>query len=201
MKKLLILMLVLGMVSMANAALTMRYSSQADGSDTITATALGSTFYLIIAGVAMDDISTTAIIVADVADAMYTPEGSSYADFTGSNNSLFDNGNGYAAAGNASDLGSLTTYDSYSAYASDNYVEEVNPEDPTGPWIPITIDDPLTGDWFSYEILAGDVEGTAKFARLTSGWDGYTTNASILIPEPMTIALLGLGGLFLRRRK
>lgn len=53
---------------------------------------------------------------------------------------------------------------------------------------------------------------------LTAAWSGASTNAtitvystpdglsytfldSVLVPEPMTIALLGLGGLFLRRRK
>ena len=38
--------------------------------------------------------------------------------------------------------------------------------------------------------------------QFTKGtWDGALVSGYVAIPEPMTIALLGLGGLFLRRRK
>ena len=51
--------------------------------------------------------------------------------------------------------------------------------------------------WFSFDIGATE-ETTVNF------WDNgeyVTTIGTIIIPEPMTMALLGLGGLFLRRRK
>ena len=48
--------------------------------------------------------------------------------------------------------------------------------------------DPVQGSWNGVFAVAGDADGLAY-------------EVLHVIPEPMTIALLGLGGLFLRRRK
>ena len=61
------------------------------------------------------------------------------------------------------------------------------------------------------EVVELDLSGLAVgtytlYSYTAAGWNtNYTTNDSmsiqVLVPEPMTIGLLGLGGLFLRRRK
>ena len=197
MKKLLILMLVLGMVSMANAALTLKFTSDAAGTNEIASVGYNTNFYMIISGLVASDLSASAFNVADQAESFYNTVGSDLADYTGSNNTLFGNGNGYAAAGNQAGIGSLTTYDSIAITAMDQYDEVQVGTD----WVAKTINDPIDGEWFSIQLLSGDTEGTATLGIVSSGWDGYDVSASIYIPEPMTIALLGLGGLFLRRRK
>ena len=60
-----------------------------------------------------------------------------------------------------------------------------------------------TGDWFTFTYTGdgvddGDPVGFDMFDYAVSLSDPIGT---IYVPEPITIALLGLGGLFLRRRK
>ena len=47
--------------------------------------------------------------------------------------------------------------------------------------------------------LAGDVDG--NFYHLSPNGAELGSGAVTMVPEPMTIAMLGLGGLFLRKRK
>jgi hypothetical protein len=55
----------------------------------------------------------------------------------------------------------------------------------------------FSGDWYVFDILG------AGFVDLYDGAVSWVTPAGTLeiVPEPMTIALLGLGGLFLLRRR
>jgi hypothetical protein len=85
----------------------------------------------------------------------------------------------WAAAG---DLGSITDGGSYYLCSSEESGEGT---------------DVSAGKWFQFDVTYSNDD-----FRLTY-WDGdsYETALQGTIPEPITIALLGLGGLFLRRRK
>ena len=60
------------------------------------------------------------------------------------------------------------------------------------------------GDWFTFRVtmLSGAEEDDEYDVQvLNDSWGIVYTHTVTVVPEPMTIALLGLGGLFLRRRK
>jgi hypothetical protein len=56
--------------------------------------------------------------------------------------------------------------------------------------------------WFEYAISGGNLNDTLVLTWWVNdeGWSSVGTQTITAVPEPMTIALLGLGGLFLRRR-
>ena len=64
-----------------------------------------------------------------------------------------------------------------------------------------SITDLLTpGLGFTFEIVAG-AEGTVGFQLMNSQFAQIGSGTLTIVPEPISLAILGLGGLFLRRRK
>ena len=161
MKKLLVLMLVLGLVSAANAVLSLSVNGQ-DAGEEIT-------------------INPSDTIIIDI-----------HSDIGGipaNQNAYFDGtfSNPRVTQGNSS--GYVGPLPSYYGQAYDYYI--VTMADTTGALVP--------GTMFEVDFHCdgpGDVIVQLRDAT-------YTVVDTLVIhqPEPMTIALLGLGGLFLRRRK
>ena len=67
--------------------------------------------------------------------------------------------------------------------------------------IPVPV---LAGDWFTFDIVATSSVATTGSITIDVSESDYATidnSLSVLLPEPATMALLGLGGLLLRKRK
>ena len=174
MKKLLVLMLVLGLASMANAALT-DYVLYTDG------------LVLDVVGIAGGSVpgyyitsNATVNIIDPQTPTIYLTPGNLGANTQTSG----DLGNALTAT-----MGP-TTYGFITALAAP---------------APDTVD---AGMWFTFDIVDVSTAGwtvgqtVATLAILDNMGAPIGSSAVIsTVPEPMTIALLGLGGLFLRRRK
>ena len=172
MKKLLIMFLVLGMASLAQAAvLELSIDGSKDGA--------GNTTEITI------DICTT--ITIDVYCNTAAPAGDTFflAIVAGTGDGEWDGPSViYAVMGNA---GTLTEY------TSDLWEGKTNVYDPETP--------PGVGKWCELDFHCTDKGDVTIYL---TDHTGYVAEDAILvhqIPEPITIALLGLGGLFLRRRK
>ena len=163
MKKLLILMLVLGMASVANATV-LSWSADA---------------------VTIPSINATVVVTLDADDnVIFSPKWV---------------GNTPASPS----IASITSIVARAAAGPDSQVK--NPTDTTyaGWWTVMTLDlaTPITIEsGAQWDVtIKGFVEGTFGLAS-----DNYGTNDTLevtVLPEPMTIAMLGLGSLFLLRRK
>ena len=179
MKKLLILMLVLGMASLASATPVMVVSN--------TTPTLGSTFTVTISGTSAeasgatwDDGGYEGVIALD------------YDNYTdGADNPYIS-------------FESLTPTIETAAGASAG----TTPATGNVAWVaafgfpePSEVKDVDEGLWFTWTLNA-DALGTTMVDFLNAGWSTTLDDQLVtIIPEPVTIALLGLGALFLRRRK
>ena len=161
MKKILVLMLVLGMASMASAALTLSGPANAVTGTTVTFTlsadaesAAGGDYGYVYAGGFSNVTMLPAMSDGDMSGTNYTAGTYTYFYFVGAD----------------------------------------SPSDITAPFL-------AAGDWLTFDMTAGAVGTSIDVSVVSfSGFDGDSLSISV-IPEPMTIGLLGLGGLFLRRRK
>ena len=95
-----------------------------------------------------------------------------------------------------------TLYISYNATTDDLYLSDI------GYWAVnawVTLEDLVQGQWgggFVGPLLGGDNWGSD--AELPSGaayLDNFVVDSGVIIPEPATIGLLGIGSLAIRRRK
>lgn len=161
MKKVLVVMLVLGLVSAANAALTLKPG-----------------------GASVDVGKSMAVLVNSSAGGAYQ----GWLEIVNPAIADFDNAPAILAAGNTGGNSSMTAYPEFGAW----YNFTIASLDPAKP------------------ILAGDhvqinIKGIAQGKTVLNLYadDAATlldTKDITVVPEPVTLVLLGLGGLFLRRR-
>jgi hypothetical protein len=171
MKKLLIMMLVLGLASAANAAYSYNWTDTS-GND-ITQGVVGTAVVLEINRDAEAGAWAMSFKLYDrYENSSY---GSDIGDMTGA-----------ALGDSAGSQGSISAYDTtYDGY-------DLGAGATTGS---------AGGTMFEITIMPS-AEGTLSIGNYESNYTVLIDHADLsIVPEPMTIALLGLGGLFLRRRK
>jgi hypothetical protein len=181
MKKLLILMLVLGVASVANAAIQIELRDAAGTTTIATGTAtgvdlqLGTNYTVYVTGAVADSPATGGIYGPTWTASDWTNLGpansTTYVDDTG----------------DLSFCNWVAAYQGYDWQAKDSGM---------GPGV-------STGDWVHVDLtaLAQGSYSLGLFDYAVSSATAVATISGNVIPEPMTVALLGLGGLLLRRRK
>jgi hypothetical protein len=174
MKKLLVLLVVLSLVTTANAALTLRVVNTAG--TTVTTLAVGSAYTAIVNGSSLGGVT----------GGVYGPTLTSD-DWT---NIAPGVASPFAAAGDMGVINWLPDFQGWD-FTSDDASTVVLPNQVTGDWFTIGLTPTHAGaaelDLYNYSISDSVPIQTI----------GLTITA---VPEPVTMALLGLGGLFLRRR-
>ena len=170
MKKLLILVLVLGVTSAASAALVWVDPTNTDVTWTLD---LGNG--LITATAASGAVGSYYDVYIQATSGSITPTVGTGGGVNGTLDGV------YPAAGDAA---AMSTAAPWYLPSSDDADSGVLPNQ-------------AAGMWFSFDVPVGAVSvdfyaGGTVYSEALSG---------TVVPEPMTIALLGLGGLFLRRRK
>ena len=182
MKKFLILTMVLGIASWAVATPIIAV-------DNATPT-IGDTFTLTITGTAADATGDTTGVPVGGGKGNIGLDYSNYSD--GSLNPFISwvdvLGTTYTAAGGLGGVKNSSSNASWTAAPA------------AGGWNEATdVDADL---WFSWDLNADSI-GLTELTLMDASWNviGSIAIEVIDVPEPMTMALLGLGGLFLRRRK
>ena len=183
MKKLLVLMLVVGMASLASATPTI----------TASATTVGTS-----GSVSIYITGTTDEMTVDpTAGGGWYYLWLDYTTNTFSNDAYLSLGTtGVVGPAAGADTTVNSTYPNYglsfSTYPVFDSVSGTYPES----------DDVDPGLWYTFTVSSGTALGTTEVQLHNSGLTVLLGSIDIaVVPEPMTIALLGLGGLFLRRRK
>jgi len=176
MKKLLVLLMVLGLASSAQATLSLTM----DGSTAPTSTTINVDDTITI-GISSDDQSFyTAYIELSTTN---------WPDVTDKAELLFGTG----VASGIGNIGVVTT-----DYYGDGSAVRIDVGSNAVP------NDVVPGIQYSLDLHClglSDFAGDVIIGLYDSGETPIQTMAITQVPEPMTLALLGLGGLFLRRRK
>jgi hypothetical protein len=178
MKKIMILVLVLGLASAANAAYSYNWTDT-DGNPIAQGT-IGTAIVLNIDRDTYTGTWSHGFKMYDNFENMGGP--GDYGDMTGA---------AYGGAEGSTPPAAIsaysTTYDGYDLTAGQTSAAGT---------------DVYTGGTMFELTIMPSASGTLTIDNVDSSYTNVVDSASInIIPEPMTIALLGLGGLFLRRRK
>jgi len=176
MKKFLVLTVVLGLASLASAAVA-PLPTLGTYADSFT---LGNVDWTL-------DIDNNQIIGTGTVLGLYDESFYIYPSANGASTTFAASKGAYAAAG---DTGAFTGTGIIVAHAQDQDAE-IMPNQSLGEWFYINLT-PGTDGQFCLLYVDGSDYNVGLTCEVKNGE---------LIPEPMTIALLGLGGLFLRRRK
>jgi hypothetical protein len=185
MKKLIVVLIVLSMAAIANAAVVINVDMGAQ-----TELAAGNTATISIVATEEPSPSNLYLFVTD--DSLGTVSGGSVVFSSAAGQMSLHEGAGDQHVDTVRQYGWLDATQTYYI----NLIGNTNPLVMNGTVVNgITYRAEIAGD---STIILGSVVDDGKGNYLMAVWDTVVIHQ---VPEPMTICLLGLGGLFLRRRK